>query len=128
MLTQQQQYNKQGQSGFFQCAIFYGVPLANELVEWENDRTKKKCPKNLRHELETQRFVFPFYSNEIFPTSAQAQAFFPEFINRLIKDGFIPPDVIDAETHLLNDEVCKAAVVPLKFSVIDLDKETVKEG
>lgn len=120
--------SQQRQDGFYQCAIFYGVPLANELDEWEKDRTKKKCPRNLRHELETQRFVFPFYSNEIFPTSAQAQAFFPEFINNLIKKGFIPPTVVNSETHLLDDEVCKAAVVPLKFSVIDLDKETVKEG
>ena len=115
--------DKLKQEGFFQCAIFYGAPIANELDEWEKDRTKKKCPRNLRHELETQRFIFPFYSNEIFPTSAQAQAFFPEFINRLIKDGFIPPDVVDQSTKMLNDEICKAAVVPLKFSVIDTEKD-----
>ena len=104
------------QDGFYQCAIFYGTPIANEL-EFYNDG-KKVRSKDLKHELETQKFVFPFYSNEIFPTEKQAQAFFPEFINQLISKKFIPADVVD-ENKMLRDDICKAAIVPLKFSVIE---------
>lgn len=112
------------QEGFFQCAIFYGTPIANELEHYD-ERAHKKTPKLLKEELENQKFVFPFYSNEIFPTFAQAQAFFPEFINQLIAKKLIPADVID-DNKMLKDDICKAAVVPLKFSVIDT--ENTKNG
>ena len=109
--------NNNKPTGFFQCVIFYGTPIANELENYV-DKTKKKTPKLLREELENQKFVFPFYSSEIFPTQAQAQAFFPEFINKLIEDGKIPPEVID-EKKMLKEDLCKAGIVPLKFSVVE---------
>lgn len=109
--------NKNKPTGFFQCAIFYGTPIANELENY-NDKSKKKIPKLLREELENQKFVFPFYSSEIFPTQAQAQAFFPEFVNKLIADGLVPPDIVN-EKKMLREDICKAGIVPLKFSVVE---------
>ena len=105
------------QKGFFQCAIFYGTPIAHELDCYDTIKPRR-IPKELREELENQKFVFPFYSNEIFPTQKQAEAYLPGFIQDLIKRDFLPPTVLD-ENKRLRDDICKAAIVPLKFSVID---------
>lgn len=108
--------NKQRQqTEFCQCAIFYGVPIAGELDNYTNP---KKVPKALREELENQKFVFPFYSQEIFPDRRSAELFLPGFVRDLISKGFLPKEVLD-ENNILNENMCKAATVPLKLSFIE---------
>lgn len=115
--SQVRKMSKAAPNGFFQCAIFYGTPIAHELDCYDGIKPRR-IPKELREELENQKFVFPFYSQEIFPSQKQAEAFFPEFINQLIAKEFLPPEVVDVN-KMLRDDICKAAVVPLKFSVIE---------
>lgn len=115
--SQVRKMSRAAPEGFFQCAIFYGAPIAHELDCYETIRPRR-IPKALRDELENQKFVFPFYSQEIFSSQKQAEAFFPEFINQLISKGFLPDSVVDMN-KMLRDDLCKAAVVPLKFSVIE---------
>jgi len=110
--------DSKGAKGFWQCVVFYGTPIGNEIVAWEDEKVKKKTPKALRDELENQKFIFPFYSSEIFPTEFQAKAFLPGFVRELIEKHYLPPEVLD-EKQILRDDVCKAAVAPLKFSVIE---------
>lgn len=119
--TNAEKYAKRGMpTEFTQCVVFYGTPIANELTSYE----PKKVPSKLRDELEKQKFVFPYYSQQIFTSQKDAELFLPNFIRMLINDGKLPEDVVN-EKGLVDESRVKVGVVHL--DVAYLEKEDTME-
>lgn len=106
---------------YVQCAVFYGSPIMNELESYENVN-KKKVPKELRDEIENAKFVFPYYSQQIFTSQQQAELFLPQFVRELIEKDMLPPDVLD-EHQVLDPNRAQAAVVPLTVTIVEKTDE-----
>lgn len=100
---------------FTQCVVFYGTPIADELDNWDNG---KGVPKKLKDELSKQKFVFPYYSSQIFMNPKDAEKFIPSFIRQLINEGKLPDDVLKKD-DLVDETKIKAGLVHLDVSVIE---------
>jgi hypothetical protein len=98
----------------FQIAVFYGVPVIEEL-----DLRKIDCLSWWK-KATSSRFVFPFYSQEVFMTQTDAVKFIPHFIRKLITDKKLPTEVINEDTSV-NENMIQTAVVPL--NVVFLERE-----
>lgn len=119
--TNAEKYARRGMpTEFSQCVVFYGTPIADELENY----VPKKVPAKLRDELSKQKFVFPYYSQQIFTSPKDAELFLPNFIRMLIKDGKLPEDVVDSK-GLVDDSRVKVAVAHL--DVAYLEKESASE-
>lgn len=100
---------------YTQCVVFYGAPIADELDNWDNG---KGVPKKLRDELQKQKFVFPYYSSQIFMNPKDAEKFLPGFIRQLIEEKKLPEDVLKKD-GLVDDTKVKAGLVHLDVSAIE---------
>ena len=104
----------------FQCAVFFGRPVLEELPPFQNWQFLFR--KSQKEELENQRFVFPFYSKEIFGTPQEAEKFLPMFIQQLIKEEKIPEEVIKADRSV-DDNMVHLAIVPLQVTFLEMEKQ-----
>jgi len=134
-------------SELYQCAIFFSRLVMEEIDELQSIRQiieLKKWDKekkifnffnnNLRNlilqlneDLEKQRFIFPFYSKEIFMSQQEATNFLPLFIKQLIKEEKLPASVIN-EDRSINEEIIKPAIIPLQTTVLEQDRPEFKDS
>lgn len=100
---------------FTQCVVFYGAPIANELDDYDNG---KGIPKKLKNELEKQKFVFPYYSSQIFMNPKDAEKFLPSFVRQLIDEGKLPESILNKDNSIDENSI-KLGLVHLDVSVIE---------
>jgi hypothetical protein len=62
--------------------------------------------------------TIPFYSQNVFMRSEDAEAFLPTFLNDLIKNGDVPKEVI-LENETVDETVIEFAVSPLTLTFVD---------
>lgn len=86
----------------FQAIVFYYQNVGNVF--------KKKT-----------RYVFPFYSKEVFLTKEEAENYIPIFLKNLINDNNIDKDILSDQK--LADEYIKTAVWPLRVSKLEIMKD-----
>lgn len=67
------------------------------------------------------RYVFPFYSKEVFLTKEEAENYIPIFLKNLVNDNNIDKDVLSDQK--LADEYIKTAVWPLQISKLEIVKD-----
>jgi hypothetical protein len=103
----------------FQIAVFYGVPITEEL-----DLRKIDCLSWWK-KATSARFVFPFYSPEVFVTQADAINYMPYFIKKLISENKLPDTVITG--NVVNEDMIQAAVVPLNVVFLEREMKEFKE-
>ena len=127
------QKDKLPPSELFQCVVFYGKPVKEELFEngqdfkpkrkwwgpWKDDYQSIMA---INEFLDAQRFVYPFYSKEIFMSQQEATNFLPLFIKRLIKEEKIPANAIK-EDRSVDEEVVKLGVAPLMITILEEVKD-----
>lgn len=111
-------------SEVFQCSVFYGQPVKQEITALQQlDELKsvfnKKRIDNLSKSLDSERFVFPYYSPDVFLTSEEARNFLPNFVRQLIKDGRIPEDVLI--DNVIDENKLLVGVVTLKIAFLERD-------
>jgi len=130
------QKEKAPPSELFQCAIFYARPVKDEIFEqgqsfvpkrkwwgpWKNDYESIAA---LDEMLDSQRFIFPFYSKEVFMSQQEATNFLPVFIKQLIRQEKLPPNVIKEDTSI-DEEQIRPAIVPLAITILEQDKPEFK--
>lgn len=116
---------------YFQCVIFYGR-LVKEELELEIPLPKKIFKKyfnsidEINKSLENKRFIFPYYSQEIFYTKEDAERFIPLFIQKLIDNDKLPNSII-LEDKSVDDTQIQAGVVKLVTVDIEIeDQETTQ--
>jgi hypothetical protein len=130
-------------SEFFQVAVFFSHPVIEELdylpddkkeelIKKENFFTRKKLrdfldtfPDLCNIEFSNQRFIFPFYSQEVFVTQTDAINFIPYFIKKLISDEKLPTNVIN-EDKSVNEDFVRTAIVPLQVVFLEKEKSEFK--
>lgn len=111
---------------FFQCVVFYGSPMLEEIQELPKVLKKRgRRSKELSSKLEKTRITFPLYSKEIFMTQEDATKFFPIFIKKLIGDNMIPADIILPDRSVDETRV-KFGVVPLEVTTLQEEKSEFK--
>jgi hypothetical protein len=123
----------------FQAVVFYFRPVCEEL-KFENEEVAQKLLKeslflnkgkikfSLEHIrefseklLEGQKFVFPFYSEDIFMSPKEVELYIPRFVKKLIGENKIPEDAIKENT--INYEVIETGIVPLNFATMEKSDE-----
>jgi hypothetical protein len=127
----------------YQIAIFFSRPVIEELdylseekqkelLKQESILTRGKLKSFLNAfpnlcdlEFANQRFIFPFYSQEIFATQTDAVKYIPFFIKKLIEDKKLPSEVIK-EDRLVDEDLIKPAVVPLQVVFLERDNPEFK--
>ena len=112
LLKKKESLGKPGKAkltGFMQSVVFYSRPVYEEL-----EITDKKMIKSL----DGKRFVFPYYSSEIFMSEEDAANFIPLFINKLIEEKILPADVIKKNGQI-DDTKCKCGIVPLQVTKLE---------
>lgn len=67
------------------------------------------------------RYVFPFYSKEVFLTKEEAENYIPVFLKSLVNDNNIDKNILSDQK--LADEYIKTAVWPLKISKLEIMKD-----
>jgi hypothetical protein len=125
-------------SELFQAAVFFSRPVSEELdqlneeektelLKQENFFTRKKLkdffeafPNLCDLTFKNQRFIFPFYSQEIFVTQVDAVNYIPYFIKKLITEQRLPANVIKEDKSVDDDQI-KTAVVPLQVVFLERD-------
>ena len=112
-------------SELFQCVVFYGRPVTEEVPEIMEIPTISFFAKNAIQAIQKQRFVFPFYSKEIFGSQSEAQNFLPIFIRRLIKEEKLPSTVLNEDLSV-NDDILKLGVAPLTVTILEQEKSEFK--
>ena len=110
----------------YQCIAFYGKQVLDEIEElYELNKVVpilgRKTLKEINETLNKQRFIFPFYSKEIFMSQQEAEQFLPFFIKELIKEGKIPEEVIK-EDRSVDDDKIKFAITTLIISTLEQEK------
>lgn len=86
----------------FQAIVFYYQNVGNVF--------KKKT-----------RYVFPFYSKEVFLTKEEAENYIPIFLKSLVNDNNIDKNILSDQK--LADEYIKTAVWPLRVSKLEIMKD-----
>ena len=118
---QTQSKERQLPSELYQCVAFFGRPVLDELeVEFQKWQFlfRKKDLETLQH----QRFIFPFYSKEVFVSQQEATNFLPYFVKRLIADAKLPQEVIN-EDKSINEDIVKLGIAPLTITMIEKDRK-----
>jgi len=132
-------------SEMFQVGIFFSQPVIAEL-NFNDEEAIKEIVDNttllnkiqvkwtLNHIdeivpilLDKQRFVFPFYSNEVFLSKQEAQNFVPLFIKKLIQEEKLPQDII-LDGGLVDDTRIQASLVPLTITFIERNLSEFREN
>ena len=67
------------------------------------------------------RYVFPFYSKEVFLTKEEAENYIPIFLKNLVNDNNIDKNILSDQK--LADEYIKTAVWPLRVSKLEIMKD-----
>ena len=106
---------------FHQCVVFYSRPVLEELESLQELNPIIAAVTGIQKKLKNQRFIFPFYSKEIFGSPQEAQMFLPNFIRRLLNEGKLPPEAVN-EDKSVNDDILRAGVAPLAVTMIEEEK------
>src|SRR5574344_2186791 len=112
LLKKKESLGKPGKAkptGFMQSVVFYSRPVYEEL-----EITDKKMIKSL----DGKRFVFPYYSNEIYMAEEDAAKIIPLFIQKLIEEKIPPADVMNKNSQIDNTK-CKCGIVPLQVTKLE---------
>lgn len=103
ILTGRAKNNTQSETTeLFQAIVFYYQNVGNVF--------KKKT-----------RYVFPFYSKEVFLTKEEAENYIPIFLKNLVNDNNIDKNILSDQK--LADEYIKTAVWPLRVSKLEIVKD-----
>jgi hypothetical protein len=119
----------------FQVAVFYFRPIAEE-INLEHEEKAQEIIKNagfwkrgkttfalqnisyfVKQLLNEQKFVFPFYSEDVFMFPKEAENYIPRFIKKLIGEGKIPEEAI--KDHTINYEIIETGIVPLNLATLE---------
>jgi hypothetical protein len=120
----------------FQVAVFFFRPVVEELNFEKEEEAKKILKKSFflnkgktkfalqnitefsSKLLENQKFVFPFYSEDVFMSPKEAENYIPRFIKKLIGEQKLPVEVI--LNNSINYDIVQTGIVPL--SLVTLEK------
>jgi hypothetical protein len=119
----------------FQLAVFYFRPIIEE-IKLENEEVaqeilkkipfwnKNKAMYSLKNITEfagkllgEQKFVFPFYSEDVFMFPKEAEDYIPRFVKKLIGESKIPEDAI--KNNMINYDIIETGIVPLNLATLE---------
>jgi hypothetical protein len=116
-----------------QCAVFYRSKVIDNLEEPDLLKDVSKLKLFLAKKdfealhtrmiewLSSEYFIFPYYSKEIFVSDKDAAIFMPYFINKLIKEQKLPPEVIKDDD--INKDLLIVSVAPLTLTFMERTEE-----
>jgi len=130
---------------FFQCIALFSRPMFDELGEEFIERYNhmitlpdffgkiiKRLNRSFLKEyfttldkiekiLISQRFVFPFYSKEIFMSREEAENFLPIFVKKLIKEEKLPENVVNKDMSV-NEDIVRFGVYSLDITLLEQNR------
>ena len=116
---QSQRGGRAASTALYQCVVFLGKPVIEEVDELNSLKFKLLCPKVAKR-ISEQRFIFPYYSKEVFGLAEEAANFFPQFIKRLISEGKLPEEVI-LEDKSVDESLVQLGIMDLQMTFLEKD-------
>ena len=107
-------------SELHQCVVFFSSPVLNELPVLGELNAIQNAISGIHKKLENSRFVFPYYSQEIFLSHEEAVRYLPTFISKLMVENKLPANAINPDRST-NDDVIQCAVIPLAPTYLETD-------
>lgn len=100
----------------YQAVAFYASNVEDEIGPLSTLEKMSSVGKKLKN----KRFVFPFYSEQVFLSETDVKTFLPLFVKDLIKKGHIPSDVV-LEDNSVDSSKLELAYVILNISLLEKD-------
>jgi len=128
----------------YQVAVFYSVTVIDELKFMDDEQIKtalkevklfqkgrtkfalQNAVELAAVQFENQRFVFPYYSREIFLSEPEARNFIPIFIKQMIKQEILPEDII-LEDNSVDEDRVQISLVPLTMTFLEKEQSEFKD-
>jgi len=119
----------------FQAVVFYFRPIIDEINLEDEEKAQeilKETPFYRKNKikyvlqniteissklLNNKRFVFPFYSEDIFMSPKEAEDYIPRFIKKLIGQNKLPANVI--KDHTIDYDMVETGIVPLNLATLE---------
>ena len=106
--------------------LYQAVAFFANSVEDEIGPLTKLEKMAIGKKIENKRFVFPFYSEQVFLSEADVKTFLPVFVKELIKKELIPSDVILPD-NTVDDSRLELAYVILNISLLEKDLKEFRD-
>lgn len=110
-----------GPKELYQAVAFYASDAIDELQP-----LPKMSQFLLKKHLKDKKFVFPFYSEEVFLTENDVKTFLPMFVKQLIEKKFIPKDVVLPDNSVDQSKL-ELAFVKLNIALLERDLKEFRD-